>query len=297
MQLFLSWSGERSKALAAAIRDWIPLMLQPVAPWFSPEDIDKGSRWLAELSQQLDKQGLAIVCVTAENMFSPWLLFEAGALSKAIDSSSVCPLLLGVEPTDVQGPLTQFQATRASFEDVKRLVETINRRQPTPLPQAQFDTLFTILWPRLERTIAEIPPASMGPQDIRRTVPDILGEVLERVRALERQLVARESQHALTSLEPERETGAFAVAEIGKRQMSLDRRLDALRTKLQELASAAKVLLDTVPGTGDPKLVAARLTAEHLLQEAEDEAKKIRDLILRVVPRDGASKPTPNSEA
>lgn len=87
MQLFISWSGERSKAIASAIRDWLPLIIQSVKPWFSPEDIDKGARWLGDLNTQLEKQSVAVICVTPESLNAPWLLFEVGALSKALESS------------------------------------------------------------------------------------------------------------------------------------------------------------------------------------------------------------------
>ena len=53
MRVFLSWSGERSKLLAAALRDWLPLVLHSVEPWFSSEDIDKGAKWLVTLSSEL----------------------------------------------------------------------------------------------------------------------------------------------------------------------------------------------------------------------------------------------------
>ena len=33
MHVFISWSGERSKALAVALRDWLPLVLHYVEPW------------------------------------------------------------------------------------------------------------------------------------------------------------------------------------------------------------------------------------------------------------------------
>jgi len=44
MKVFLSWSGPQSKELAEAIRDWIPVVLQAVTPYFTPSDIEKGTR-------------------------------------------------------------------------------------------------------------------------------------------------------------------------------------------------------------------------------------------------------------
>ena len=156
MHVFLSWSGETSKAMAECLREWLPLAIQSAKPWFSPEEIDKGARWLVELSAELDRQSIAILCVTRESVDSPWMLFEAGALSRAIGGSWVCPLLLGLEPTDLTGPLTQFQATRATKEDMRRLLSTVNKRLEQPLSDRQIDTAHDYLWPELSEKLSQI---------------------------------------------------------------------------------------------------------------------------------------------
>ena len=188
MNVFLSWSGERSKALAEALREHLPLVIQQAQPWFSPEDIDKGSRWLADLTQQLQKQGIAIVCITRESLSSAWLLFEAGALSKALDASWVCPVLLDVEPSDLNGPLAQFQSTRITKEDIRRLLGTLNKRLEAPLADTQIDRLHDLLWPDFEAKIKKILTEPAKTSTPRRSQADLLAEVLERVRGLERRL-------------------------------------------------------------------------------------------------------------
>lgn len=188
MQVFISWSGERSKAIGAALRDWLPLVIQSVRPWFSPEDIDKGARWLADLNGQLEKQSVAVICVTPESANAPWLLFEVGALSKALEASWVCPVLFGMEPTDIQGPLAQFQATRTTKDDIRRLLATVNKRVESALSDAQLDTLHDLLWPQLEAKLKEVANLSTAQPAPHRQVPELMNELLTRVRAIERQL-------------------------------------------------------------------------------------------------------------
>ncbi|MDR3629308.1 MAG: TIR domain-containing protein [Desulfocapsaceae bacterium] len=188
MDVFISWSGKRSFQLATSLKEWLPLVIQTVTPWFSPEDIDKGARWMAELSKQLEKLKMGIICVTPENMQAPWLLFEAGALSKVLDTSLVCPFLFALEPVDLQGPLAQFQSTRSTKEDVRKLLTTINKNTEQQLTESQIDRIFSVLWPDFEEKLRSIESSVPDQASSSRPVPELLSEVLERVRSIERQL-------------------------------------------------------------------------------------------------------------
>jgi hypothetical protein len=81
MKVFLSWSGERSKATAETLGNWFARVIQAVEPWIS-SGIDKGARWQSEIANRLEDARVGIVCLTASNLSEPWILFEAGALSK-----------------------------------------------------------------------------------------------------------------------------------------------------------------------------------------------------------------------
>ena len=126
MKVFISWSGERSQYIAAALRDWLPNVIQSLDPWMSDKDIAGGSRWLLALAGQLNEAMTGILCVTPENQSNAWLVFEAGALSKTIGQTMVCPLLFDLEPTQMTGPLTQFQAKVLDRTSVLSILNTLN---------------------------------------------------------------------------------------------------------------------------------------------------------------------------
>jgi len=102
MRVFISWSGERSKKVAELLDTWLRCVIQAVEPWMSSKDIDRGSLWFSEISDQLSSVSLGIVCLTQDNKEKPWILFEAGALAKGLTSTRVCTLLIDVSTQDVK---------------------------------------------------------------------------------------------------------------------------------------------------------------------------------------------------
>ena len=152
MLVFLSWSGEKSKAVAVTLKDWLPLVINAVDPWIS-EDIEKGRSWGPEIKGRLEKSKVGIFCMTAENLVAPWLLVEAGAISRSEDAH-VCTLLVGLKPSDVAPPLGTFQHTVPEKADIHRLVQTINRRVAEAgekgLEDKNLDRAFENYWSELE---------------------------------------------------------------------------------------------------------------------------------------------------
>lgn len=161
MEVFLSWSGERSRLLAEILHDWLPKVIQSIKPWMSSSDIEKGEQWLLKISEKLKTNHYGIICLTSENVNAPWILFEAGALSSAIDKSNVCPILLDFEPSLLSGPLSQFQATQFKKTDIFELLKSINKNiEPQKLSDKQLEETFDVWWPKLETEIEKIPKSS-----------------------------------------------------------------------------------------------------------------------------------------
>lgn len=160
MKIFISWSGERSKSVAKALRKWLPYMIQNLEPWMSSKDIAKGKRWDIEIANQLEQADAGIICLTEENVAAPWILFEAGALAKRFKDKDnlVCPYLLDFEPSELTGPLTQFQVTVASKQDTLELLHSVNNAMKKPLSDAQLVETFEKWWPNLKRDLDKVSP-------------------------------------------------------------------------------------------------------------------------------------------
>jgi hypothetical protein len=187
MRVFISWSGPRSRRVAEALRDWLQDVIQALEPWMSTSDIEKGARWLSEISTQLEESQIGIICLTRDNMESPWLLFEAGALSKMQKDSYVCTFLLDIDTTEVREPLAQFQSTTVEKGDVFRLISTINNASGEgSLTDRQLERAFERAWPDLEELLTKIAQSDVQTQPDP-DFPKMLEEILGYVRTFSRE--------------------------------------------------------------------------------------------------------------
>ena len=181
MRVFLSWSGERSQAIAEALRDWLPKVIQAVQPWMSSVDIERGARWSSDIAAELEQASFGVLCLVPENLDAAWINFEAGALSKTLGKTFVCPYLFDLEPTDLKGPLVQFNAAKANKEETKKLVLTMNDSQKLPLDKATIEESYELWWPKLQDRFNELPPIQTQVKS-KRPEREILEEILDLVR-------------------------------------------------------------------------------------------------------------------
>lgn len=185
LKIFISWSGPTSKRVALALREWLPNVVQFLDPWMSSEDIDKGARWNSDVATQLEQSSIGIICLSPDNLDSPWVLFEAGALSKTLDNTFVCPYLFCLDATALRGPLLQFQATVANKDDTYKLVCTICKSlEGFYLPETRLRTAFEQWWPSLESELKKIdcPEPNERPGPLVPSERELLEELLELVR-------------------------------------------------------------------------------------------------------------------
>lgn len=190
MKVFISWSGELSKQVAQTLKKWLPVLINSVKPYYSTEDIAKGSRWFSEISSELSDTKIGIICLTNENLNSSWIMFEAGALSVNVEKSKVCPICFNIDPINIKGPLTNFQAAKFSKDDFKRLILTINKELgESSIDISIVEKAFEALWAQIETEITNILksyPVTLKLEEDRneRSEKDLLLELLERTREL-----------------------------------------------------------------------------------------------------------------
>ena len=190
MKVFISWSGEQSKHIALALREWLPRVIQAIVPYMSDEDNEAGTLWDEVLTTELDASNFGILCLTPSNVQSPWMHFEAGAISKTVTDykARVVPLLYHLTPTDVRPPLSRFMSKPLNRRGILDTLASVNQLLPDNqrLKDADLSELFEIVWTtNLEERLETVP---VGKDAQPRKPEDILEEVLGLVRSLDSRL-------------------------------------------------------------------------------------------------------------
>ena len=202
-KVFLSWHGTISHALARALYDWIPNVVQTVRPFLSSSNIETGARWSDDLAKELEGTHFGVLCITRESVSAPWLNYEAGALSKSIEKARVVPLLFDMRISEVKGPLVAFNMCLAEKAGIKRIIDALNNAAVVVLDDVRLNDAFERCWPELEQrlnTIRELPEAEPA-----QPAPDANGEMLEELLLLTRsqeaflQQLTRNQQDSLPS--------------------------------------------------------------------------------------------------
>ncbi|MES1181754.1 MAG: TIR domain-containing protein, partial [Flavobacterium sp.] len=186
VNVFISWSGDYSKEVAKCLQTWLNHTLTSAKPYYSSSDILKGARWHNDISKQLEITNVGLLIITPENFNNSWIIFEAGALSRKIDQSRVCPILFDMSPSDLTGPLTQFQTALFNKEDMFKVVQMINLEAGEQIIQNEIlKNIFDQWWPKFEKEIKEIPRIKLT-NSPKRNIDDINIEILEKLRGFER---------------------------------------------------------------------------------------------------------------
>jgi hypothetical protein len=190
MRIFVSWSGERGRALGTAVREFIPLIFQRAQVFTTADDIDKGSRWSTVLRQELESVDTAIICLTPESLNSPWLAFEAGAILTRLGPSHIFVLAAGLSVADVSGPLAAFQISPVDRSSCQRLFEQLNRGSEPVLSESVLSRLFEAMWPSFDTQLQSLLSGSERESKAVTARPDrdLLEELVVEVRQLKKRM-------------------------------------------------------------------------------------------------------------
>ena len=157
MDVLISWSKTQSREMASVFDRWLPTVVPGMRPWMSHEDIDKGTQWYAELQRALSEATSCVICVTEENVRSPWIYYETGVIAAKKDRVLVCPYLVGIGVSMIaDGPLGQYQCTEATKPDTLHLIKSLNGALPVPHDEGLIVGNFESKWPLFEQELPRI---------------------------------------------------------------------------------------------------------------------------------------------
>jgi hypothetical protein len=182
MKVFLSWAGDHSKHMAKALYTWLPQVIQSLDPWMSTR-IDKGDAWDGAIAEALNSTPIGILCLTQESLDSKYLHYEAGAIAN-VKGSKVCTLLFGIKNIDVKQPISRFQHTNFTKEDIFILLQTINNKvrenDERTLTDIQLQKSLDLNWDELVEAFNTAP--AIKAVRIDRSERDLLEDILQNVR-------------------------------------------------------------------------------------------------------------------
>jgi hypothetical protein len=168
MQVFISFSGERSLAYAKIVKEWLKKINYKLNIKTS-QDLKPGTGWFDALSGELKKSDFGIICLTPENLNAGWPLFEAGAISVSVDPKQVVPLLFGLDAAELPHPLANLQAVIANVDGFRRLISSINQAKLPRLSKDELTRRFDDCLPKfleeLESSAQKFPRGKISHQE------------------------------------------------------------------------------------------------------------------------------------
>lgn len=192
MKVFISWSGELSKAVAQLLKTWLTSVLHATRPWVSTHGIESGSVWFTEVRNQLNETPVGIICMTHDNRSAPWIHFEAGALANGLAKNRVCTLLIDLKPADVENPMAQYNHTLPTKDSMLGLVRMLNSYVDEQ-HQVEDEILikgFDRFWIDFDTGLqAALKADTSATRPTKRSTEDLLSEVLENTRGLANRLL------------------------------------------------------------------------------------------------------------
>lgn len=194
MDIFLSWSGDQSKAIAEKFKSFLSKTIQQANPYISSQNIDLGSIWSRSLMKEATQRKFGLIFITSENKSSPWIHYEAGCLMKDLDEDRVVPILFGIKKGDVKGPLSLLQMIEFDKDSVVDLLKQINQGTANPIGLDNFTEIFETFFPKAFEEIQDLMSKGNNTKS-ERDPQDLLYEMLGNTREIKKMVIEMFMNH------------------------------------------------------------------------------------------------------
>ena len=169
------------------------------------------------------------------NSESASINFEAGALSREIETSLVTPFLFNLREAEIEGPLKQFQVVINEKSDILKLLTSINGKQgENRLEETNLRATFEMWWPKLNEKLESI-QNEVGKTPARQTreMPRMVEELLELARMQQREMSALLDRNNKTN-ETRFMKQMSQLEQVGTTLSALTRSVESLYGTLQQ---------------------------------------------------------------
>jgi len=150
MKVFISWSGELSKAFAEELARWLPKVFPDLHPFVSSLDIDSGEIWLTRMAAELKDTAIGIICITRKNMDSNWIMFESGAIFKSLGEANIFPILINLSLSGFRLPLSAFQAIESTKPGFTKLIQGLAKVSSATMTEDELLQKLERHWPEIQ---------------------------------------------------------------------------------------------------------------------------------------------------
>lgn len=204
LEIFISWGKEPADQIANLLRKLISKIFPEEVSVFvsdSPNHgIESGEDFRISLKSKLQKSDFGILILTEYNYGRPWLMYEAGALSKA-EHARVVPIVFSEVERKMESPINSFNHLKNTFDDFLKLMITIKKRyhNSTEINSEQnLKTNLSNYWNNFDKNYkiimnsfaeVKIPEDSGLVSYTARTREDYLTELLDRIENIKTRII------------------------------------------------------------------------------------------------------------
>lgn len=126
-----------------------------ISSWYSEDDIPKGGDGIARIFGALKECSYCIACITEENVDSPWIHFETGAIALKSGFDNVFPVLLRPSvQLHEKSPLKIPQHAATSERDIQNIIKLM--QQSSNRQDYKFEERFESAYSKFKKKIYEV---------------------------------------------------------------------------------------------------------------------------------------------